>query len=67
MRLDPVTYELQGVWYNSHRSIEGEWRPAHRTPRTPNGRPVAYVARCGHGTYPKARLAMQDMDKTGCS
>ena len=45
----------QGVWYNRHRNIEGDWVPAAKVPRTPCGRIVAYVALHGHGTYHKVR------------
>lgn len=47
------TYPLQGVWYNSHRNVEGEWADASEVPRDEHGRIVAYVALNGHGVYPK--------------
>ncbi|GLC57663.1 hypothetical protein PLESTB_001251300 [Pleodorina starrii] len=52
VRLDAASLELQGVWYNAHRNIEGEWCPAEAVPRTPCGRIVGYVAINGHGIYP---------------
>jgi hypothetical protein len=45
---------FQGVWFNRHRNIEGDWVPAARVPRTPCGRIAAFVALHGHGTYPMA-------------
>lgn len=44
---------LAGVWYNSHRNHEGEWRTAADAPRTACGRLAAYVAKDGHGVYPQ--------------
>ena len=39
-----------------HRNIEGEWVDADEVPRDPlDGRIIAYVARSGHGVYPKVR------------
>ncbi|GIL45837.1 hypothetical protein Vafri_2972 [Volvox africanus] len=52
VRLDAASLELQGVWYNAHRNIEGEWCPAEAVPRTPCGRILGYVAINGHGVYP---------------
>ena len=43
---------LQGVWFNAHRPCDGCWLPAAQVERTESGRPIAYVARHGHGTYP---------------
>lgn len=40
------------MWYNAHRSRDGMWVEGRRVPRTPEGRPIAYVALHGHGTYP---------------
>ncbi|KFM22940.1 2-Cys peroxiredoxin BAS1, chloroplastic [Auxenochlorella protothecoides] len=46
--------QLLGVWYNAHRSRDGEWVPARDVPRRPgDGRILAYVALHGHGTYPR--------------
>lgn len=48
--------ELLGVWYNAHRSRDGEWVAAEKVPRRrDSGRILAYVARHGHGTYPRVR------------
>jgi hypothetical protein len=53
-RVHPRSGELLGMWYNSHRSRDGEWVPGPQVPRdTPGERPVAYVALHGHGTYPR--------------
>lgn len=46
---------LQGVWFNAHRPWDGCWVPAHEVERTAEGRPIAYVALHGHGTYPHVR------------
>ncbi|EFJ52516.1 hypothetical protein VOLCADRAFT_115992, partial [Volvox carteri f. nagariensis] len=63
VRLDATSLELQvepgagpctqGVWYNAHRNIEGEWVPGVAVPRTPCGRILGFVAINGHGIYPK--------------
>lgn len=34
------------------RHIDGTWRSADEVPRTPEGRPRAFVAVNGHGSYP---------------
>lgn len=34
------------------RHIDGTWRSADEVPRTPQGRPRAFVAVNGHGSYP---------------
>mmetsp|Transcript_21896 Transcript_21896/g.55735 ORF Transcript_21896/g.55735 Transcript_21896/m.55735 type:complete len:467 (-) Transcript_21896:396-1796(-) len=48
-------WRLQGVWYNSHRNCEGEWVEGAHVPRDPRtGRIKAFVARSGHGVYPRA-------------
>ncbi|KAG2432933.1 hypothetical protein HXX76_008662 [Chlamydomonas incerta] len=52
VRLDARSLELQGVWYNAHRNIEGEWCPAADVPRTRCGRIIGHVAINGHGIYP---------------
>jgi hypothetical protein len=51
-RVHPSSGALLGMWYNSHRSRDGEWVPGPMVPRTRAGRPVAYVALHGHGNYP---------------
>lgn len=43
----------QGVYCNAHRSRDGCWVDASEVERTPEGRLKLYVARHGHGTYPK--------------
>lgn len=70
MRLDPSGQQLQGVWYNAHRNIEGRWCAAADVPRAGNapgagcasvgggdgdGPIVGYVAIRGHGIYPRVR------------
>ena len=53
LRLDAETGELLGAWYNAHRPRDGAWAGAGEVEVDPaSGRPVAYVARHGHGTYP---------------
>lgn len=52
-RIHPRSGELLGAWYNAHRGRDGEWVPASAVPRTPSGRPIAYVALHGHGNYPR--------------
>lgn len=47
---------LLGMWYNSHRSRDGEWVASKDVSRNEEGRPIAYVALNGHGTYPKVIL-----------
>ncbi|PNW77468.1 hypothetical protein CHLRE_10g437900v5 [Chlamydomonas reinhardtii] len=68
VRLDARTLELQGVWYNAHRNIEGEWCPAAAVPRTPCGRIIGHVAINGHGIYPHcgtiSRLFFAANDRT---
>ena len=43
---------LEGVWFNAHRARDGQWTPAEKVARTPDGSIAAYVAQNGHGTYP---------------
>ena len=43
----------QGVYCNAHRSRDGCWVDASQVERTVEGRLKIYVARHGHGTYPK--------------
>ena len=57
VRLDSQAHNLLGIWYNSHRNVEGEWRTADRVPRQAgSGRPIVYVALNGHGTYPEVNF-----------
>lgn len=55
VRLQAPAYDCQGVWFNAHRPWDGCWVPAHEVERTAEGRPIAYVALHGHGTYPHVR------------
>ncbi|KAG2501239.1 hypothetical protein HYH03_001046 [Edaphochlamys debaryana] len=68
VRLHANSLELQGVWYNAHRNIEGEWCPAAQVPRSPCGRLLGFVAINGHGIYPTAgtipRLFLIANDRT---
>ncbi|GFR42446.1 hypothetical protein Agub_g3353, partial [Astrephomene gubernaculifera] len=68
VRLHAASLQLQGVWYNAHRNIEGEWVPAAQVPRTPCGRIVGHVAINGHGIYPHCgtipRLFLVANDRT---
>lgn len=43
----------QGVYCNAHRSQDGCWVDSSQVERTVEGRLKIYVARHGHGTYPK--------------
>lgn len=53
-RVCPDTGDLLAMWYNSHRPRDGEWVGGDLVPRAmPSGRPIAYVALHGHGTYPR--------------
>jgi hypothetical protein len=53
VRLDAESGELLGAWFNSHRPRDGAWAGAGGVEiEAATGRPVAYVARHGHGTYP---------------
>lgn len=52
-RVDCTTGDILGMWYNSHRSRDGEWVSASQIPRSATGRPIAYVALHGHGNYPR--------------
>lgn len=45
----------QGVYCNAHRSRDGCWVDASQVEQTPEGRLKLYVARHGHGTYPKVK------------
>jgi len=52
VRLTPDGRNVTGVYYSCHRHIDGTWRSADEVPRTPEGRPRAFVAINGHGSYP---------------
>lgn len=53
VRVDPTGSKLMGVWYNSHRNHDGSWVPGSEV-EIESGRLVSYVAKHGHGHYPKA-------------
>ena len=61
VRVDPRTGELIAVWYNAHRSRDGEWVPHTRVPkeRAPGGRIISYVALHGHGHYPRTGTVLR--------
>lgn len=61
VRLQAPAYDCQGVWFNAHRPWDGCWVPAHEVERTAEGRPIAYVALHGHGTYPHAGIIRRAM------
>ncbi|GMH40262.1 hypothetical protein BSKO_08166 [Bryopsis sp. KO-2023] len=49
---------LQGVYYNAHRNIDGNWVPAKKV-RLLEGRPLVYVARDHHGCYPSPGIKLR--------
>ena len=51
-RVHPETGDLVGVYFHAHRNHDGCWVDASHIQLTPEGRPIAYVALHGHGTYP---------------
>ena len=52
VRLDAESGELLGVWFNCHRPRDGSWAGVGGVEiDSLTGRPIAYVARHGHGTY----------------
>ena len=57
LRLDAESGELLGAWFNAHRPRDGAWAGAGVVEvEAAAGRPVAYVARHGHGTYASAGI-----------
>eukprot|EP00890_Picochlorum_soloecismus_P001540 jgi/Picsp_1/2387/NSC_05849-R1_pre-mrna processing protein prp39 gb len=55
VRVDMETEGLIGVWYNAHRNRDGTWVAGPDVERDDEcGRLVSYVAKHGHGHYPKA-------------
>lgn len=53
VRINPVTEELLGVWYNAHRNHDGQWVQADKVERSSeSGRILSYIAKHGHGHYP---------------
>ena len=51
-RVHPETGDLIGIYFHAHRNHDGCWVAAPDLQRTAEGRPIAYVALHGHGTYP---------------
>ena len=51
-RVHPETGDLIGIYFHAHRNHDGCWVTAPDVQRTADGRPIAYVALHGHGTYP---------------
>ncbi len=66
--MHPETGELVGIYFHAHRNHDGCWVAAPDVQRTPEGRPIAYVALHGHGTYPVSGkvllLRLSGMDRT---
>ena len=62
-RVDATTGELIAMWYNSHRCRDGQWVPAsdvvRDTSMSNTTRPVAFIAKHGHGNYPQAGTVMR--------
>lgn len=55
VRVDIETEGLIGVWYNAHRSRDGTWVAGPDVERDgEHGRLVSYIAKHGHGHYPRA-------------
>ena len=52
-RVEVGTGNLIAMWYNSHRSRDGEWVDAKNVLAGPSGRPLAFIALHGHGNYPR--------------
>mmetsp|Transcript_25093 Transcript_25093/g.68172 ORF Transcript_25093/g.68172 Transcript_25093/m.68172 type:complete len:404 (-) Transcript_25093:438-1649(-) len=59
VRLRLQDLALSGVWYNSHRNVEGEWRAGKDVQRDPTGRISSFVARNGHGMYPQPGIVFR--------
>jgi hypothetical protein len=61
-RVHPQSGDLITMWYNSHRSRDGQWVPAAQVPKSSTStntwggggaeRHAAYIAKHGHGNYP---------------
>lgn len=54
VRLTPDGKSVTGVYYSAHRHRDGMWRSADSVPLSSDGRPMAYIAENGHGSYPTA-------------
>ncbi|KAL0034634.1 hypothetical protein WJX77_000317 [Trebouxia sp. C0004] len=69
LRLTPDAKQVLGIYYSAHRHRDGRWVSANGMPRTPDGRPLSYVALNGHGSYPRAgfipRIFLAFNDRTG--
>ena len=58
VRVDPTGSRLIGVWYNAHRNHDGCWMAAAEVETdTEGGRLVSYIAKHGHGHYPRQGTA----------
>jgi len=53
VRVDIETEGLVGVWYNAHRNRDGTWVAGPDAERDECGRLVSYIAKHGHGHYPR--------------
>lgn len=54
MRLCP-NGGLQGVYFNAHRNVDGNWVPAKGV-KMVDGRPYVYISKNSHGCYPSAGI-----------
>ena len=52
-RIHPKSGDLIAMWYNSHRSRDGQWVAASEVRQGPySRRHLAFIAKHGHGNYP---------------
>lgn len=57
IELNKKTHEPQRFYFSSHGRSEGMWLPANHPDVGYEGtHPIAYIARSGHGTYPRAGI-----------
>lgn len=62
-RLDAATGATLGMYFHAHRNHDGMWVAGTELPRDRDGsgRPAAFVALHGHGTYPAAGRQLRAM------
>ena len=64
-----MTRHMTAALSGQCRHRDGRWVSANDMPRTPDGRPLSYVALNGHGSYPRAgfipRIFLAFNDRTG--
>ncbi|KAK9857191.1 hypothetical protein WJX84_004091 [Apatococcus fuscideae] len=53
LRLSPDAQKVLGIYYSAHRHRDGVWRSADEMLRGDDGRPKAFIATNGHGSYPE--------------